>query len=82
MALDKEIKDLAAIKLVLEDTVRVLGVKINNFELSEVYINSGKILYILFYTYFFARDIMISTQTSIVVQLLYRADKLSYSFYT
>lgn len=52
MALDKEIKDLAAIKLVLEDTVRVLGVKINNFELSEVYINSGKILYILFYIYF------------------------------
>lgn len=52
MALDKEIKDLAAIKLVLEDTVRVLGVKINNFELSEVSINSGKILYILFYIYF------------------------------
>lgn len=38
-----EIKDLAAIKLVLEDTVRVLGVKINNFELSEVYINSDEL---------------------------------------
>lgn len=58
MALDKEIKDLAAIKLVLEDTVRVLGVKINNFELSEVYINSGKILYIFFLYIYFLQEML------------------------